>query len=836
MMFFKSPIFTRFFNAILVLVALFFASTVGIASSASWQIILKYLNQIPFGIKDPIFNLDVAFQMFSVPFFEFLLGIGYQAIILAIFLASLVHWINGGIAIRPGARRIEAHAKAHLSVLFAMFFILLAISFRINAYDLLQSAMGVVYGAGYTDVHAKLPALTVLSISSIIAAFLFVINIHYKGWKLPVASIAFLVIVGIVAGGIYPAIIQSLRVAPNEIGKETPYIKHSINYTNKAYKLDEIKQTGFPANQGINQQVLDNNRENLDNTRLWDWEPLLKTYNQIQSMRLYYDFKDVDVDRYQTKDGTVRQLAIAARELNTNSLANNARTWFNQHLVYTHGYGIIANRVNEFTEDGLPRLIVEDIPPKSEDDALKVDQPQIYFGEVTPDNHGDPTDDYVIVNSKTKEFDYPKGDDNKYTSYKGTDGVTLGNVFKKALFAWRFGSLKLFLSDSVDGNSKVQFYRNIIERARLVAPFLDFENDPYVVVDNGKLYWMIDAFTTDSRYPYSQPYDGQHNYIRNSVKVVVDAYNGTTNFYVFDKQDPLLKTYSKAFPGLFKDSSQMSAGLRKHIRYPESLFSIQSQMFAKFHMKDVRVFYYGEDLWNISKDLANGEQQNIEPYYMQMVMPGESKARYNLLNTFTPVNKNNMIAWMSAGCDPDNYGKITVYMLPKQKLVYGPMQIDARINQTPDISQQLTLWNQQGSRVIRGNIFVIPVEDSILYVEPLYLQSEQTELPELKRVIVAYGSKIAMEKDLATAINTVFGKQAGQDQGQSNIQKPGAANQDETQPSGTSVPASVNELADKANQQFSEAEQKARSGDWAGYGQAMDKLKKTLTELKNNAK
>jgi uncharacterized membrane protein (UPF0182 family) len=421
-------------------------------------------------------------------------------------------------------------------------------------------------------------------------------------------------------------------------------------------------------------------------------------------------------------------------------------------------------------------------------------------------------------------------------SYKGADGITVGNIFEKALFAWRFGSLKLFLSDSIDGNSKVQFYRNIIERARLVAPFLDFEGDPYIVVDNGKLYWMIDAYTTDSRYPYSQPYDGQHNYIRNSVKVVVDAYNGTTNLYVFDKQDPLIRTYSKAFPGLFKDSSQMSPGLRKHIRYPESLFSIQSEMFAKFHMKDVRVFYYGEDLWTISKDLANGEQQNIEPYYMQMVMPGESKARYNLLNSFTPKNKNNMIAWMSAGCDPDNYGKLTIYMLPKQKLVYGPMQIDARINQTPDISQQLTLWNQQGSRVIRGNIFVIPIHDSILYVEPLYLQSEQTELPELKRVIVAYGSKIAMEKDLATAISAVFNEESGQ--GQSQAQNSAQNNEQGSSATDTagSVPASINELADQANRQFGEAEQKARSGDWAGYGQAMDELKKTLTKLKDSAK
>jgi uncharacterized membrane protein (UPF0182 family) len=824
MTFFKSPVFIRFFSAILFGVALLFAFTVGMSASSSWETVLRYLHQTPFGIKDPVFNLDIGFQIFSVPFFEFLLGIGYQAVILAIFLASLVHWINGGIAIRPGARRIDPHAKAHLSVLFAMFFILLAVSFRFSAYDLLQSSLGVVYGAGYTDVHAKLPALSILSISSLIAAALFLINIHYRGWKLPAASMVFIVVVGILAGGIYPAIVQQYRVSPNEIDKETPYIKHGIEFTNKAYQLDKMRETGFPAELNLDKTTITDNKETIDNVRLWDWKPLLTTYNQIQSIRLYYGFTDVDVDRYRMKDGSIRQVTLSARELDTNNLPENAKTWVNQHLVYTHGYGIVANRVNEFSDDGLPRLIVEDIPPKSEDESLKVKKPQIYFGESNSDNATNSSDDYVIVGTKTKEFDYPEGDGNKYTTYSGKDGVKLNGLLRKALFSWRFGSLKLFISDSITDKSKALFHRNILERIRLVAPFLTFESDPYVVIDKGKLYWIVDAFTTDDRYPYSQPYDGRRNYIRNSVKVVIDAYDGTVNFYTFDKKDPLIKTYGKAFPGLFKDSSQLSPSLNEHIRYPEALFTIQSQMFTLFHMKDPQVFYNKEDLWTVSKDMADGEQTEIEPYYIQMQMPGESERHFIMLNTFTPVNKSNMIAWMAANSDPENYGDLTVYMLPKQKLVYGPMQIDARINQTPDISQQLTLWNQQGSRVIRGNIFVIPIDNSILYVEPLYLQSEQTELPELKRVIVSYGSKIAMEKDLTTALNAVFGeKSTGQpssgDTGKGSNQTP-------------AKPATVTELVDQAERQFAEAEQKAENGDWAGYGQALEKLKKTLTELK----
>ncbi len=818
--FFKSPIFMRFFNLIMFAIALVFAFFVGLSASTNWDVVLRYLNQVPFGVKDPVFGLDVAFHMFSIPFYGAVLNIGFLAIILTIILTMLVHWINGNISFRPGARTFAPHAKAHLSVLFGVFFVLLGLAFKLNSYDLLLSDIGVVFGASYTDIHAKLPALTVLFFSSLAAAVLFLVNIHFKGWKLPAAGIIFIVAVAILAYGIYPSIVQSYVVAPNEIEKETPYIKEAVKLTNHAYGLDKIKEKPFPAKQELDKAALNRNKQTIDNIRLWDWQPLDKTFKQIQSIRLYYDFSDVDIDRYPI-DGNYRQVAISARELNTGNLPGNAKTWLNQHLVYTHGYGIVANKVNEFTDEGLPKLVVKDIPPKSEAPSLKVTQPEIYFGEKT--------DDYIVVGTKTHEFDYPMGNENSYAKYRGKDGVSLGSLLTKAAFAWRFDSLQLLLSDSLTENSRVLFYRNIVERASTIAPFLKYDGDPYIVVDNGRLCWIIDAYTTDSRYPYSQPFDNEtgQNYIRNSVKVVIDAYNGNTNFYVFDKGDPIIQTYKKAFPGIFKDSSEIPAGLLEHIRYPEDLFRIQSRMFATFHMTDPQVFYNKEDMWTISSEKVEGQESEIEPYYMITKLPGESSEAYMMITPFTPNKKNNMIAWMAVKCDPKDYGQILVYKFPKQRLIYGPMQIEARINQTPDISQELTLWNQQGSHVIRGNLFVIPIEDSILYVQPLYLQAEQTELPELKRVIVSYGSKIVMREDLGSALESIFGGGSGQ-----VVAKPSdKASTVEAAP----APASIKDLIDQAQQAFNNAQTKQRQGDWAGYGEELKKLQKALADLKDKA-
>ncbi|MCL6471183.1 MAG: UPF0182 family protein [Firmicutes bacterium] len=814
--FLKSPTLKKFFNLIMLAIAAVFAFFVGLSASTNWEVVLRYLNQVPFGIKDPIFGQDVAFHVFSIPFYGAILNIGYSAIILTIILTALVHWINGNISLRPGARTFAPHAKAHLSVLFGLFFVLLAATLKLNSYDLLLSSVGVVFGAGYTDIHAKLPALTILIFSSLVTAILFLVNIHHRGWKLPAIGVVFIIAVYILTIGIYPALVQQYLVAPNEIEKETPYIKQAIKFTNQAYGLNQVKEKPFSSEQVLDKVAIDRNKQVIDNIRLWDWMPLGKTYKQIQSIRLYYDFGDVDIDRYLI-DGNYRQVAISARELDTENLPDNAKTWVNQHLVYTHGYGIVANRVNEFTDEGLPKLIVKDIPPKSDTEVLKVTRPEIYFGEKT--------NDFIIVDTKTREFDYPLGNENSYTKYRGNDGLVLDSLLKKAAFAWRFDSIQLLLSGSLTDSSKILFNRNITERASLIAPFLQYESDPYIVIDKGRLYWIIDAYTTDSRYPYSQPFDEttKSNYIRNSVKVVVDAYNGDTSFYLFDKKDPIIQTYKKAFPKLFKDSSEMPAGLMSHIRYPEELFMVQSQMFAIFHMTDPQVFYNKEDLWTISNEMIEGKQTEIEPYYMVMRLPGESKEAYMIMAPFTPNKKNNMIAWMAAKCDPRDYGKMLVYKFPKQKLVYGPMQIEARINQTPDISQELTLWNQQGSRVIRGNLFVIPIEDSILYVEPLYLQAEQTELPELKRVIVSYGSKVIMADDLTKALDAIFGQSETQ-----------AKSSEKTTLVG-STPVTLIDLINQAQQAFDSAQKKQRDGDWAGYGDELKKLEKALADLKDKA-
>jgi len=816
MKFFKSPGFTKFLNLILFAIALAVSFVVGALASSYWDVVLKYMNQVPFGIKDPLFGLDIAFHMFTVPFYRVLLSVGFQALFLAIALTALVHLINGGISLRPGTETFSPKTKAHLSVLLGLVFVLLAASFRLNAYDLLLSNTGVILGAGYTDVHAKLPALSILLVASLITAVLFLVNTHYKGWKLPATGVAFLIGISLIVGGIYPAIVQQYRVSPNEIEKETPYIKKAIQFTNQAYGLDKIVEKPFAADQELGKADIDRNKQTVDNIRLWDWQPLGKTFKQIQSIRLYYDFMDVDVDRYLI-DGNYRQVAISARELDTNSLPDNAKTWINQHLVYTHGYGVVANKVNEFTEDGLPRLVVKDIPPKTDIDILKVTRPEIYFGEAT--------NNYIIVDTKTREFDYPMGNENKYTKYEGKDGIVLDSLVNKAAFSWRFGSLKLLLSDSLTDKSRILFNRNITERASTIAPFLSYEGDPYIVVNDGKLYWMLDAYTTDSHYPYSQAFNDSDNYIRNSIKVVVDAYNGDISYYIFDKEDPITQTYKKAFPGLFKDASEMPAGIAEHVRYPETLFSIQSQMFATFHMTDPQVFYNKEDLWNIPKEVVSGEQKDIEPYYMVMKLPGEDKEKFMIMTPFTPVKKNNMIAWMTVKCDPEEYGQMLVYKFPKQSLVYGPMQIEARIDQTPDISQQLSLWNQRGSRVLRGNLFVIPIEDSILYIEPLYLQAEQTELPELKRVIASYGSKVVMGNDLNSALEAIFGESEEQPQAAG-----GSSAEDASK-----TPSTIKDLAERASEYFENAQKKQRDGDWSGYGEELEKLEKTLTELKKRA-
>jgi len=788
-------------------VALFLSILAAASAADKWMIILKYLNRTSFHLTDPIFHRDIGFYVFTLPFYKFLYSWLISVLSTTVIIAALVHFFDGGIQIKKGYQFFAPHVKAHLSVVVGLIFLVMAWGYRLNMYELLFSPRGAAFGASYTDINAQLPAYWILVAAAVICALLFLVNIYFKGWKLPVAGIAFLVVTSIIASGIYPAIIQQYRVSPNEIAKEAPYIKRNIEYTRKAYGLDEVEEREFPVKENLDMNGIKENDATIRNVRLWDWRPLMKTYEQIQTIRLYYTFYDVDVDRYNF-DGDYREVTLSARELNQKQLPDTAKTWINEHMVYTHGYGLVMNPVSTITEEGMPDLLIKDIPPVSKV-GLKIKRPEIYYGEGG--------NDYVIVKTTTKEFDYPKGDKNQYAYYEGNGGVPISSFLRKALFSWRFSSLKLLVSDAITNESRIMYYRSIQDRVDNVAPFLSFDEDPYLVVSDGKLYWIQDAYTTSDMYPYSEPYKGANNYIRNSVKVVIDAYNGKMNFYISDEKDPLVKTYNKIFPGLFDDFEKMPEGLKEHIRYPEGLFNVQAKMYAAYHMRDPQVFYNKEDLWNIPKEKFEDSEQEVKPYYIIMKLPGFEGEEFILMTPFTPSNKDNMISWMCARCDTKDYGKLLVYKFPKQKLIYGPIQIEARFDQNPKISEQFTLWSQSGSKVIRGNLLVIPIEQSLVFIEPIYLQAERTELPELKRVIVAFGNKIAMEETLQGALEKVF-------IGEEEVKEEEKPKEGE---------ASVAELIDQAADHFNKAQEYLKSGDWTGYGEEMKQLEEVLKDLQS---
>ncbi|MDD4169976.1 MAG: UPF0182 family protein, partial [Desulfotomaculaceae bacterium] len=641
-------------------------------------------------------------------------------------------------------------------------------------------------------------------------ALAILVNLFLRRFKLVAYSIGFLILASVLLGGILPVFVQRFIVAPNEISMETPYLARNIEYTRNAYNLDKIEKRSFPAGKVLSLEDIQANQDTITNIRLWDWEPLQQTYSQLQEIRLYYQFKEIDIDRY-VIDGRYRQVMLAARELNQDHLSSQAKTWINQRLIYTHGYGVAMSPVNEHTTEGFPTFFLKDIPPVSTTD-IEVTRPEIYYGEVT--------DNYVIVNTKTKEFDYPLGDDNAYTTYEGDGGVSLAGFLRRVMFAFSVGDYKLLLAKDIDNSSKILYYRNIDQRVHKIAPFLDYDNDPYLVLSEGKLYWMWDAYTTTDKYPYSEPYNRINNYIRNSVKIVVDAYTGDVDFYISDIEDPLVMTYSKIFPGMFKSLEEMPDDLRHHIRYPLDYFTIQANMYAVYHMEDPQIFYNKEDKWNIPRDTFNVEQKMMEPYYTIIKLPGENKPEFVSILPFTPQNKNNMIAWMAARSDGEQYGNLLTYSFPKQELVYGPSNIEARINQDTTISQQVSLWDQRGSRVIRGNLLAIPIKDALLYVVPLYLQSEQSKMPELRRVIVAHGDMVVMEPTLGIALEKIFGKGG-------DVQRPIEPAEQTDQP----PPSSMAELAQKANQLYDEAQDKLKAGDWSGYGETLSRLKQTLSEL-----
>jgi uncharacterized membrane protein (UPF0182 family) len=644
---------------------------------------------------------------------------------------------------------------------------------------------------------------------AVILAFACWGNLRARTHRLPIAAVATLFGTSVVLGGIVPALIQRMYVKPNELQLERPYIQHNIALTQQAYGLHQVTVDAFPAEQSLTAKTLEANKATIENVRLWDWQPLMDTYSQMQEIRTYYKFYDLDIDRYWL-DGTYQAVMLSARELKSSLLPPNAQTWVNRHLLFTHGNGAVMSPVTRKSSEGLPLFYLRDIPPVAAG-GPEIHEPRIYYGEET--------DNYVVVKGSAPEFDYPKGKDNIYTAYQGTGGIPMGGIARKILLAWYFNDVNLLLSSYITGSSRIMIRRNIQERVRTITPFLLLDHDPYLVISDGRLFWMQDAYTTSRYFPYAQPVqDRDLNYIRNSVKIVVDGYNGSVDFYLMDAADPIAATYQRIFPGLFQPLQAMPPDLQRHIRYPEDLFRIQAQMYRAYHMDTPEVFYNREDLWQFPRKPEGGQTATMVPYYIVMRLPGEPRAEFFLMLPMVPSKRENMIAWLAARCDPPNYGKLIVYEFPKDKLVYGPFQIEARINQNTEISQQLSLWNQLGSRVIRGNVLVIPIENSILYVSPLYLRAEQGQLPELKRVIAAYGDQVVMKETLAEALSALFMEPG------TEPAAPGAA-------PGTPPAGPAADWAREALDHYTQAIERLKSGDWAGFGTELEAMRAPLQNM-----
>ncbi|HTY81014.1 MAG TPA: UPF0182 family protein [Candidatus Bathyarchaeia archaeon] len=725
-----------------VMIALF----VGWLGADRWELVLKALNPTPFGIQDPLFGQEVAFYVFQLPLWNSLYGWLMGSLVVSGLAATAVHFATRGIQISPTGLSISPRARAHLLALAALLLLLKVAGYRLAMFDLLFTQRGVVFGAGYADVHAQLPILKALMVLAGLVGVLCLVTIRLRSWRPLLWGLAALVGVAVLGGGVYPALIQRYRVSPNEIDKEKPYIDFNIRYTRLAYGLDNIEEREFPAEETLTLQDLRKNEATLKNIRLWDTRPLLATYSQLQEIRTYYKFTDIDIDRYRV-NGEYRQVTLSPRELSSKDLPS--RIWINERLTYTHGYGAVVGPVNRVTREGLPEFWIKDIPPGASTD-LRISRPELYFSELTTD--------YVFVKTRAKEFNYPAGDQNVYTVYEGQGGIPLQSLWRKVLLAAHLGDIKLLMSNDLTTASRVLLYRNIRERVQRIAPFFRYDDDPYMVISAaGHIVWLLDGYTLSDWFPYSTATRGLGNYVRNAVKVTVDAYDGTVHFYVADPADPLIRTTARIFPGLLRPLDAMPADLRAHIRYPEGLFRVQAAMYAVYHMRDTQVFYNKEDLWSIPIGHEGGANLPMEPYYLIMRLPGEPKEEFVLLIPFNPSKKDNLSAWLAARSDPPHYGKLVVYNFPKQKLIYGPRQIEARIDQDSFISQQLTLWNQRGSQVVRGNLLVIPIERSLVYVEPLYIAAEKGQLPELKRVIVGFGDRIAMEETLDGAMARVFG-------------------------------------------------------------------------------
>ena len=841
---------------------------VGAGTSAEWLMFQRALNGVPFGTKDPIFHHDLGFYVFTLPAWQAVYGLVMGALIAGLVAAVIIHAAMGGLVLtqqrpvvqaaeqpepaargpfgRPGGPfgrgpgqanvgfviKPRSQSIAHLSVLLGLIFALAGTGYIFKAWNLLFASDGVVAGAGYTDVHAGLPGMRLMMVIGWALGALLIANAFWRRrWRWPLYGVGAWVVALIVVRVVFPAVMQSLVVSPNQQAKEGPYIADNIAATRAAYGLDKISQTQYPLTGDLSTAKLAANDGTIRNMRLWDPRTLLASYNQLQKLRNYYEFSTVGVDRYDV-NGVYRETMLAPRELNIAGLPTQSQTWVNQHLTYTHGFGVVASAVNQVTSDGSPDFLVQDVPPTSSAPDLAITQPRIYYGLLGTN--------YTLVDTKTPEFDYPggSGGGDVYTHYAGGGGIPINSTFNRLAFSVRFGTIRFFLAKSIYSPSRIIIRNNIVARLHAAAPFLTLDQNPYMVISSGKLYWIADAYTTTDRYPYSAP-EGGLNYIRNSVKVVIDAYSGAMTFYVADPTDPIIRTYEKIFPGMFTPFASMPQALLAHVRYPQDLFLVQSEVFTTYHVTQPDVLYNKGNQWQIPTGTSlSAPTGQMEPYYVIMRLPGQTRDEFVQILPFVPNGRQNMIGWLAAQSDAPNYGRAVSFAFPNGATVYGPTQVEAAVNQDPTVSQQLTLWGQQGSHVIIGNLIVMPIEASLLYVQPLYLESSTTPVPQLKRVIVFYRAStsagvteiggqqvVAMQPTFAAALTQIFGAAPPAAGSGATPTTPGT-----TTPSGP-VSARVKTLIAQANQQFQAAQAALKAGDFSGYGAKIKALAATLKSL-----
>ena len=809
----------RFAYVIAGLLSLLFAA----GFSERWDALLRYWYAGSYGETDPIHGADLAYHMLELPFLQSVQSAVVGLAFLGLLALVTGYVVAGEIGVQDGQFQVKTPPLRHLGVNVIVLLLGWAWGFHLDRYEIMQEGGGAVFGAGYTDVNVTMPALWLMIIATLALAGIVAYNLYRKNLRLlgiGVAGYVVLLVAGLVVA---PALVTQLNVVPNELEVERPYLEHNIEFTREAFQLDDVQTRSYPARTNLTPEDIEQNRQTIKNVRLWDPRLLIDTYKQLQQIRTYYEFYNVDVDRYHI-NGEYRQVMLSPREL-TQQLPQGSNNWVNRHLQFTHGYGAVANLVARQGTEGSPEFLVKDLPPVANDSSLAVDNPSIYYGERVPT--------YRLVSTTAEELHYPKGDENVYTTYEGDGGVNVGSFWKQLLFAYWTSDFNILLTDYLREDSQIQFWNSIGERVRRIAPFLQFDRDPYFVMSENRQYWIQDAYTTSQSFPYAEPIRNQQGYqgtryIRNSVKIVVDAYDGDVSFYVSDPDDPILQAYQRAFPDLFQPLSEMPENLRKHVRYPQDFFEMQIERYKRYHMTTPQVFYNNEDLWTRPIEQYRGRQRTMEPYYIMTELPDEQGQQFLLMTPMTPENRDNMISWIVAKSDMPGYGEVVSYQLPKEKLIYGPNQVESRIDQDTEISRQLSLWDQRGSSVVRGNLIVVPIEESFLYVEPIFLIAENIQIPQLQRVIVAYGDRVAMRPTLRQSLNAVLGEQVMQTRQQAIA----AAAQQAAAGAARAAPSS--EQAEKLRQAqglIEEARQALRDGDFGSFGSRFDELEQLLNDL-----